>query len=244
MMRSALLTHQLNSYNVNTFAPQKKAKVSDIEIRKDFNLPYFNDHMVNLNFTGLGSHLKGVVSECAMCGGKVYSEEEIAEIVKTMLPQAGNKLQNSLTSLMKDLTQPDKSHQKLIKDKNESVLKKRVKTIKSLIRASKNYPAETLEGILENRKSELFLFPGKLQNRSADEIMKYLYIPFIESVDHFEARINGGKDNKDNYVQSCLGCNNHKSDMAPKEFLKRYPEVRGNIDRWNKKYFKAKGSKK
>lgn len=216
--------------------PETFQRSSEVSATKDLTLPYFNDYAVKINFTGLGQHLKQVIPTCAMCEGKVYSEEEIDKIIKELLPQSGKTLQKSLTSLIEDLTQPQKSKQNLIKDKNETINKKRVKIIKSIIRTSQKYSSESCQQLLDNRKADLYLFPGKLQTRPAEEIMKYIYLPFVESVDHFKAKINGGSNSDDNYVQACLGCNNYKSAMEPEEFLSRYPEVKGNIEAWNKKY--------
>ncbi|MEW5822612.1 MAG: hypothetical protein AB1782_20635 [Cyanobacteriota bacterium] len=219
----------------------EKQKETAFKSSYDFlNPQLYHSNMVKISFSGLCSELKNVVDHCAYCGGKVYSEKEINKIVDDMIQLKGPELNKALNNLIRDLTQPDKKAESLIQDKNETINKKRVRVLEKLCRLNIAEPGLTCEALIKDNIKDLRLSPKKLESRGATEILKFMFYPMIESVDHFEPKIKGGENSRRNFVESCLGCNNLKSDMDPDNFLSRYPEVNYRIKRWEEEYKKKK----
>lgn len=205
------------------------------------NMPFsqtFSGLLAKISFAGLCKELKNVVKTCAYCGGEIYTEQEITTMAAKLLPQKGQQLQQSLKDLLSKLSQPAKAGQSLVRDKNETHLKKRILILEKMIKLSQKQPASTLEQLIQNHKRELRLSPGKLEKKTPQQVMEFLFYPLIQSIDHFEPKIKGGSSSIKNYYNSCLGCNNLKSAMDPAEFLRCYPEVIQNISSWQRQYDK------
>ncbi len=72
-------------------------------------------------------------------------------------------------------------------------------------------------------------FVVKYHRRSLDEIAQRLLDASLASTEHIQPRSDGGVNDPSNYLVQCKYCNNERSSLSYKEWLKRHPEMRSNL---------------
>ena len=72
-------------------------------------------------------------------------------------------------------------------------------------------------------------FVVKYHRRSLDEISQRLLDASLASTEHIMPRSDGGVNDPSNYLVQCKYCNNERSSMSYKDWLKRHPEMRSNL---------------
>ncbi len=72
-------------------------------------------------------------------------------------------------------------------------------------------------------------FIVKYHRRSLDEISQRLLDASLASTEHIMPRSDGGVNDPSNYLVQCKYCNNERSSMSYKDWLKRHPEMRSNL---------------
>lgn len=75
-------------------------------------------------------------------------------------------------------------------------------------------------------------FIVKYADRSHNEICNRLITPSLLSIDHVLAASKGGPNDMSNFVASSAGANNLKQDLWFKKFVKRFPEVIANCQKY------------
>ena len=72
-------------------------------------------------------------------------------------------------------------------------------------------------------------FIVKYHRRSLDEIAQRLLDASLASTEHITPRSDGGVNDPSNYLVQCKFCNNERSSSSYKDWLKRHPEMRSNL---------------
>ncbi len=72
-------------------------------------------------------------------------------------------------------------------------------------------------------------FVVKYHRRSIEEIAQRLLDASLASTEHIMPRSDGGVNDPSNYLVQCKFCNNERSSMNYKDWLKRHPEMRSNL---------------
>lgn len=90
---------------------------------------------------------------------------------------------------------------------------------------------ETAEYLPTSATSEN-AFIVKYADRSHGEICNRLVIPSLLSIDHVLAASKGGPNDMSNFVGSSAGANSLKGDMWFKKFVRRFPEVIPNCQKY------------
>ncbi|MCQ2958068.1 MAG: HNH endonuclease [Candidatus Gastranaerophilales bacterium] len=72
-------------------------------------------------------------------------------------------------------------------------------------------------------------FIVKYHRRSMEEIAQRLLDSSLASTEHIMPRADGGVNDPSNYLVQCKYCNNERSSMSYRDWLKRHPEMKRNI---------------
>ena len=72
-------------------------------------------------------------------------------------------------------------------------------------------------------------FVVKYHRRSQDEIAQRLLDASLASTEHIQPRSDGGVNDPSNYLVQCKFCNNERSSSTYKDWLKKHPEMRSNL---------------
>lgn len=72
-------------------------------------------------------------------------------------------------------------------------------------------------------------FVVKYHRRSIEEIAQRLLDASLASTEHITPRSDGGVNDASNYLVQCKYCNNERSSMSYKDWLKRHPEMKTNL---------------
>jgi len=72
-------------------------------------------------------------------------------------------------------------------------------------------------------------FIVKYHRRSIEEIASRLLDASLASTEHIMPRSDGGVNDPSNYLVQCKFCNNERSSMSYKDWLKRHPEMKKNL---------------
>jgi len=72
-------------------------------------------------------------------------------------------------------------------------------------------------------------FVVKYHRRSIEEIAQRLLDASLASTEHIMPRSDGGVNDASNYLVQCKYCNNERSSMSYKDWLKRHPEMKTNL---------------
>jgi len=72
-------------------------------------------------------------------------------------------------------------------------------------------------------------FVVKYHRRSLDEIAQRLLDASLASTEHIQPRSDGGVNDPSNYLVQCKFCNNERSSMSYRDWLKRHPEMKFNL---------------
>ncbi len=128
---------------------------------------------------------------------------------------------------------------KLLKKRKNSQIFKRKTFIASFYKLLGEEKSERNKKILELIATKAKKLPTsgnsadafivKYHRRSIDEIAQRLLDASLASTEHIMPRSDGGVNDPSNYLVQCKYCNNERSSMSYKDWLKRHPEMRSNL---------------
>jgi len=154
--------------------------------------------------------------------------DDIDRIASKLSPDTNFAVRNEITNcrvLLRD-NQPDKPF-------------KRKTVLNALDRINpqpgeENIMAELMEraNYLPTSATSENAFIVKYANRSHNEISDRLIISSVATIDHLLAASKGGENDIGNFILTSAGANNLKQDMPLKKFIKRFPQVIENCQKY------------
>lgn len=126
----------------------------------------------------------------------------------------------------------------LKKRKNSQVFKRKtfIATFYRLLAEEENERNKKILEIIAQKAKKLptsgnstDAFVVKYHRRSIDEIAQRLLDASLASTEHIQPRSDGGVNDPSNYLVQCKFCNNERSSSSYKEWLKKHPEMRFNL---------------
>lgn len=181
-----------------------------------------------INFLGYTERIKDRSDKCQYCGGKIYKENEVDNLARSILSASGRKLKDKIKDILTELEMPDRQREKLIQDK-------RSKNSEHIQFFRQMHGQINEKHYLTGRAAIIELYYPKNKSPEykelVDEIKKHLK-PILSTIDHTIARAEEGGNFDKILAESCFTCNSAiKDSMSFTDFVNKYGStIEKNMD--------------
>lgn len=209
------------------YSPLKTIRLNNRYSQEKVTNPFLNQNLSGdiVSFSAKKydiSSIENPTNHCAYCGAKVYSEQQIESLAKSMLQYKSHRLHGEIKSVLEKLDTAERSYELTVAKQMEN--SDEISFFKKLLEQAQD--KSFLKG------DAIFQQVYGLEYEEAFDLLKKNMKPLMRTIDHVSPQ-NLGEENKDeevNLVEACYCCNHDlKKGMSFAEFYTMYPSIKENM---------------